>query len=175
MNHTLILYKSKYGSTKKYVEWIKEEVFCDVFEIESYHKKDFNSYDLVILAGGIYAGGISGIKFLKKNLTALSQKKIAVFAVGASSFDEKQFEQVKNQNLKGISNTIPIFYGRGAYDEDKMGFKDRTLCRMLKKALSKKDPATFEPWMKELFESEGQSFVWTDKKYLLPLLEFIKE
>ena len=67
-----------------------------------------------------------------------------------------------------------MFYGRGTYDESRMDFKDRTLCRMLKKSLSKKDPSTFEPWMKALFEVDGKAGDWIDEKYLDPLVEYIK-
>ncbi|WP_366936885.1 flavodoxin domain-containing protein [uncultured Clostridium sp.] len=32
MNNTVVVYKSKYGSTKKYAEWIAEELSSDIIE-----------------------------------------------------------------------------------------------------------------------------------------------
>ena len=94
---------------------------------------------------------------------------------GASSFDEKAFEEIKTYNLKEDLRDIPVFYGRGAWDEEGMVFTDRMLCKVLQKAVSKKDPSTYEPWMKALMCAAGQTCDWTDKKYLLPLLDYLKE
>ena len=47
------------------------------------------NYDVIILGGGVYASGIAGLQFLKKNIGQLTDKKIVVFAVGASPYDEK--------------------------------------------------------------------------------------
>lgn len=174
MKKILVLYKSKYGSTKKYVDMLKEEVSCNVSEISSYSFSEEDQYDLIILAGGIYASGISVMKYVRKNQHYFINKDVILLAVGASPYDEKAMNDLKAFNMKNISFHIPMFYGRGAYDESVMNFKDRTLCRLLKKSLSKKDPATFEPWMKALFEADGKSNDWTDKKYLEPLLEYIK-
>ena len=67
-----------------------------------------------------------------------------------------------------------MFYGRGAWDEEKMTFKDKTLCKMLQKVVAKQDPKTYEPWQKALMSAVGQKCDWTEKKYLQPLLEWIE-
>ena len=51
--------------------------------------------------------------------------------------------------------------------------KDRTLCKMLQKAIGKKDPNTYEPWMKALMSAVGKKCDWTDKEYLKSLLDYI--
>ena len=55
-----------------------------------------------------------------------------------------------------------------------MKFMDRALCKMLQKSIEKKDPSTYEPWMKALVSAAGQSCDWTDKKYLEPLVEYLR-
>ena len=131
--------------------------------------------DTVILCGGIYASGIAGISFLRKNKNALAGKKTAVFCVGASPYDEKALEEIKAHNLKEDLKDIPLFYGRGAWDEEEMKFVDRTMCRMLQKSVAKKDPSTYEPWMTALMCAVGQKCDWTDRKYLEELLRYIME
>lgn len=174
MNKILVLYKSKYGATREYVEMLKNEIACDVYEIDKYKLQDINQYELIIFAGGIYASGISVMKYIKRNIKKLKDINLIIFAVGASPYDKKAFQDVIEHNLKDISLNIPVFYGRGSYDEDIMNFKDRTLCQLLKKSLSKKDPSTFEPWMKALFEADGKSSNWINKTYLKPVLEYVK-
>ena len=78
------------------------------------------------------------------------------------------------RSLREDLKKIPLFYGRGAWNEERMTFKDRTLCKMLQKAIAKKDPQTYEPWMKALMSAVGKKCDWTDKEYLKPLLEYIK-
>lgn len=174
MNKILVIYKSKYGSTKKYAALLKEELSCDVFEAAHYKRALPEKYDCIIFAGAIYAGGIAGLNTLHKIYEKLKHKKIAILCVGASPFDEKAIAEVKTHNLKEDLKDIPFFYARGAWDESSMTFKDRTLCKMLQKMISKRDTASCEPWMKELLCSQGQICDWTDKKYIIPLLEYIR-
>lgn len=94
--------------------------------------------------------------------------------MGASPYDKSALKEIKMHNLTGDLKKIPLFYGRGAWDESKMKFMDKTLCKMLQKAVAKKDPDTYEPWMKALMCAVGQTCDWTDKKYLTPLLDYLK-
>lgn len=171
----LVLYKSKYGATARYAAMIKEALPCDVFEIEKYNFADAGQYEIIVAAGGVYASGVSCMKYIRRNLQTLADSKIAIFAVGASPFNEKAFQALREYNLKNVPFEIPMFYGRGAYDEERYGFIDRTLCRLLRKSLRKKDPAALEPWMEAFFEADGKSCDWTDRSYLEPLLKYIED
>lgn len=104
----------------------------------------------------------------------MKNKKTAVLCVGASPYDEKAFEGIREHNLTGELRGIPLFYGRGAWDMSKMRFADRILCTLLQKSVAKKDPSTYEPWMAGLMSAVGQAADWTDKKYLEPLIEYLK-
>lgn len=173
MGKGLIVYQSKYGATKKYAMWLAETAGFDVIETAKAENRMLEQYDSLVLCGGIYASGIAGISFLRKNKKALEGKKVAVFCVGASPYDEKAIKEVKQHNLKEDLKEIPLFYGRGTWNESAMSFKDRTLCRILQKAVAKKDPSTYEPWMTALMCAVGQECDWTDRKYLEPLLQYI--
>lgn len=173
MANGVILYQSKYGATKKYADWLREATGFDCVETKKARGKDIESYGTVILCGGVYASGIAGLSFLKKNMAQLREKKLAVFCVGASPYEEKAFLELQARNMRDELSGVPLFYGRGAWDEEKMSLKDRTLCRMLQKAVAKQDPDTCEPWMKALMSAAGQACDWTDKAYLTPLLDDI--
>ena len=175
MSRGIILYQSKYGATKKYVDWLVEELGYDYAETKNAKVADLLNYDVIILGGGVYASGIAGLQFLKKNIGQLTDKKIAVFAVGASPYDEKAIQQVRELHFKDTLSNIPLFYCRGAWDEEKMKVTDRTLCKMLQKAVAKQNPNEYEPWQKALMCAVGQKCDWTDKSYLEPLLKYIEE
>ena len=175
MSKGIILYQSKYGATKKYADWLKEETGYDCIETKQAKVSLVQEYDVMILGGGVYASGIAGLGFLKKNINSLSDKKIAVFAVGASPYDEKALMQIRELHFKDALSDIPLFYCRGAWDEEKMRFGDRTLCKMLQKAVAKQSPEEYEPWQKALMCAVGQKCDWTDKGYLEPLVKYIRE
>ncbi len=170
---TLVVYKSKYGATKKYAQMLKDELGCDIVELKDFDRAFPVIYDNVIFAGGIYAGGIAGINVLRKNYDTLRKKNLAVFCVGASPFDGNALNEVKDRCLKGELGDIPLFYGRGAWDESAMGLKDRMMCRILQKAVAKQDPSTYEPWMEALMSAMGKKCDWIDRKYLEPLIDYI--
>ena len=81
MERTVVIYKSKNGSTEKYANWIGEELECPVFKAEDFSKKDFEDYDNIIFGGWVHAGGVMGFDLIKKNMRRLEGKKIVVFAV----------------------------------------------------------------------------------------------
>ena len=175
MQAGIILYQSKYGATRKYARWLQQATGFDCVETKKARASDLGRYETVVLCGGIYASGIAGAPFLRRHADALAGKKLAVFCVGASPYDEHALEEVRARNLSGGLSDVPLFYGRGAWDEGGMTFVDRNLCRLLQKAVAKKDPSEYEPWMAALASAAGQSCDWTDESYLEPLLAYLGE
>ncbi len=175
MSKGIIIYQSKYGATKKYAMWLREATGYDCVETKKADINKVKEYEVIILGGGIYASGIAGMSFLKKNINRLTGKKVAVFCVGASPYDEKAYAESRARNFRDELEEVPCFYCRGAWDEEAMSFGDRTLCRMLQKAVAKQDPATYEPWQKALMCAVGQKCDWTDKANIEPILAWINE
>ena len=171
----IILYQSKYGATKKYANWLSENTGFECIETKKVDIKEISKFETIILGGGIYASGISGLSFLKKNINRLKGKRIIVFCCGASPYEESAFQQIKEHNMQNKLSDIPVFYCRGAWDIDAMSFKDRTLCNLLRKAVAKKDPADYEIWEKALMAAGENRCDWTDKKYIEPIIEYIKK
>ena len=175
MSRGIILCQSKYGATKKYADWLVEETGYDCIETKDAKVANLQNYDVIILGGGVYASGIAGLQFIKKNIGRLGNKKIVVFAVGASPYDEKAIMQIRKIHFKDELSNISLFYCLGAWDEEKMKFTDRTLCKMLQKVVAKQNPDEYEPWQKALMCAAGQKCDWTDKAYLGELLKYIEE
>ena len=110
MSKGIILYQSKYGATKKYADWLVEETGFDCVTTKNAKIETVRNYDVIILGGGVYASGIAGLQFLKKNTNQLTDKKIAVFAVGASPYDEGAIQQVRAMHFKDEISNVPLFY-----------------------------------------------------------------
>ena len=64
----IIIYGSQYGTTKKYAEELAKRT---IIESESYEDvADIDKYNTVVYIGGLYAGGVLG---MKKTLAKISQ------------------------------------------------------------------------------------------------------
>ena len=85
----IILYQSKYGATKKYAEWLAEETGFPVLEVKKAKIEDVVKYDVLVLGGGVYASGITGLSFIKNHFKVLKDKKLLVFCVAASPYNEE--------------------------------------------------------------------------------------
>lgn len=61
----IIIYGSKYGTTKMYAEELSTKTHIPTISFEKI--EDINKYDKIIYLGGLYAGGVLGMsKTLKK-------------------------------------------------------------------------------------------------------------
>lgn len=174
MEKGIILYQSRYGATEKYAKWLTAMTGFECMERKKADIRDIKRYDTIVLGGGIYASGISGLSFFRKNKRQLKGKKLAVFCVGASPYDASAMEEIRRRNFKEDLADIPCFYCRGAWQESRMSLKDKALCAMLKKAVARQDPAGYEPWQKALMEAIGKDCDWTDQAYLIPLMEYLQ-
>jgi len=168
LENIVVIYQSKYGATKKYAEWLAEELSSNIIETKQADIEQVAKYDTIILGGGIYATGIAGVSFLKKHYEKLKGKRIV------APYDEKAMTAIKERNFKDKLNKIPCFYCRGAWNEKSMSWKEKTLCNILKKAVAKKDPNNYEPWEAALMQAIGSNFDWGNKENLKPLIEFIQ-
>ena len=167
----IILHTSKYRATKCYSEWLAEETGFDCTETQKARIEDIKRYDTIILGGGIYASGIAGLSFLRKNIVQLQGKNVIVFCVGASPYDEAAFQQIIAYNLKGPLTGLSCFYCRGRWDMDRMSFVHRNLCRLLQKATAKKKSEECAVWEKALIEAGEKKCDWMDKSYITPILQ----
>ena len=136
----IIIYGSYYGTTKKYAEELSVKTgikACSYKDI-----KDINAYITIIYLGGLYAGGVEGMKKTLKDLTDISNKKIIIATVGlADPNDKGNIDQIKSKMRSQISPDIyekaEIFHLRGGIDYSKLSFLHKTMMNMVyKKALS---------------------------------------
>lgn len=171
MKNTVVIYKSKYGATKKYAKWLSELLICDSFEIKDINIEKIMKYDTIILGGGLYACNIAGISFLKKHYKELKGKNLIVFGVGASPYSDEVLKKLREVNFKEELDGVPCFYCRGEWDETKMSWLDSTLCSFLKKAIAKQERKGLKPVEAPLLS--GEVFEWCDKEYLKPILEYV--
>ena len=136
--NTIVIYKSKYGSTKQYAEWIAEELSCTAVEAKSVKPDELAKYDTIIYGGGLYAEIINGVSLITKNIQKLSDKKIVIFTTGITPLDMKAYYdgEVLEKNFRnGVPENVKIFNFLGKMILEELTFPHRTALIALKKIM----------------------------------------
>jgi len=171
-----VIYKSKYGTTKRYAEWIAQEVHGELFEQSQISVEDLTNYNIIIYGGSLHAVGIKGVKLITANYEKLKDKKIIVFAVGASKGNVNDLTSVIEHNFKGeMKEKIPLFYCRGGFNFQTLSFLDKTLMSAMKKKIELSKKSDMDEETRQFLDSYEHPVDFTDKSYILPIIEEVKK
>ena len=179
MKNAVVVYKSHYGFTKQYAQWIAEELGAEIRETSQTKPDDLAKYDVIIFGGGLYAGGVSGISLLTKAFPVVKDKSLFLFTVGAANVEEE--ENVRNIRA-GLGKTltpemqskIQIFHLRGGLDYTRMSLVHRTMMAMLIGTLKKKPACDRNSEEQLMLETYGQKVDFTDRATIAPLVAAVR-
>lgn len=173
--NAIVIYKSKYGSTKAYAEWIAEELGCQAVDAKNVKVDNLTQYDAVVYGGGLYAEVISGVSLITKNLDKLEGKKIAVYSTGITPLDCREYYDkiVIEKNFKpDMLSKIKVYNFLGKMIIDELSLPHKAALKTLKKIMSgKENPTEMEKMLIELCEASGD---FSDKSAIKELVEYIK-
>ena len=130
----IIIYGSQYGTAKQYAEELARKTSIDLKSYEDV--TDINRYDTVIYVGGLYAGGVLGMKKTLAKMSQCQSKKIIIATVGlADPMDTANTNSIKNSMKRQLSNELyenaHIFHLRGGIDYSRLSFKHKTMMGLL--------------------------------------------
>jgi len=94
-------------------------------------------YDIVIFGGGMHAGRINGIKFIKNNISFSAKQKIIVFATGATAPIPQEADRFEKNNIPWGMD-IKFYYFQSGMNYGRMHGADRLLMGVLKTVLKVK-------------------------------------
>jgi len=182
MTKTLVLYSSKYGSTKKYAEWIAAELNGDACPISDFKQNTLAGYDAVVLGSGLYAGNIKGIDILINNYDTLRGKKLAIFTCGLADYTKS--ENINNIKVRleekipeNIRQNMKLFFLRGGIDYKGLSFIHRVMMagmNMVEQRKAKKEGANASEETKEWIETYGKKVDFSDKASIAGILEYCR-
>jgi len=172
---TIVIYKSKTGFTKKYAEWIAEELECNISNFEDFSQSSISDYDFVIYGSRIHAGKVDGLKKVKALFADNINTMLVVFATGATpSAAEDVINTIWQASFSEEElNVIPHFYMQSGLNYSKMGVGDYLIMKALAKMLSsKKDKNSEEAGCEQAI---GSSYDISSREYIAPLIQFIQK
>ena len=81
MSKTVIIYTTKYNTTKKYAGWLAIKIDADLYELSDIRGSDLKNYDTIIFGAPIENGYIRGVEFIKDNIQKIKDKQIIIFYI----------------------------------------------------------------------------------------------
>jgi len=180
MNKTVVIFESKYGYTKRYADWIAAALECPVTERKNCSAKMLENFETILYGGGLYAGGVRGIKLLTQNWQLLSGKNVILFTCGIA-------DPAKEENIlhirKALANHLPqeimdqihIFHFRGGMDYSRLSIAHRAMMSMMRKMLLKKEESERSDEDRMLLDTYGKQLDFTDRESIAPLIRFVSE
>ncbi len=173
---TIVIYKSKYGSTKAYAQWIAEELNCPVLNAKQTKIEDILEYDTIIYGGGLYAEVIAGVSLITKNMDKLEGKKLIVYSTGITPPEYRQYydDLVVKKNFKPeMLDKIKVYNFMGKMVLDELSIVHRTAIKSLKKLMSgKENPTEMERLLIELCDKDGD---FSNRESIKDLIEYAKK
>jgi len=172
----IVVYKSKYGSTRAYAEWIAEELNFDLKDAKEVGLGDLLKYDAIVYGGGLYAEVINGVHLITKNIDSLENKKIAIFSTGITPLDCREYydKYVIDKNFRtDKTKKLKVFNFMGKMIMSELSFVHKTAIIGLKKLMSSKEnPTPMEKLLIDLCDADGD---FSDKSAIYELVNYIKE
>ena len=175
----LVTYASKYGTTKRYAQWIAEDLACDLRDSREVNAELLKSYDILIHGGGLYAGGLSGIQTIVKNYDAISNKRIILFSCGLADPEDPEnvahieagLEKVLTPEMR---EKIRQFHLRGGIDYSRLGLTHKAMMALLRRVMLKKGYDNLRSEDQMMLDTYGGTVDFTNRESLAPLLNYVR-
>lgn len=123
---TLIIYQSRYGSTKQYAEWINGAIESDITEIGGVKQFDLSKYDIIILGTHFHASHIPMKQFIIDNWDKMCDKKIILFSASGSPA-EPALKLVRKEIPGSILDNITYFPLGGRFESKQLSIGDKLM------------------------------------------------
>lgn len=176
----IVLYGSQYGTTERYAKWIAEQMECEVRSYKNVKPENLEQYDTIIFGGGLYAGGLSGVKILTGNYERIKSKNIIVFTCGLADPNDTDNilhirEGLEKAMGKELFQQITLFHLRGGIDYKKLSLKHKAMMAMLHKMLKNKDYDSLRQEDKDMVDTYGGIVDFVNLETALPIITYVKQ
>ena len=172
---TLILYGSQYGTTKRYADELSRLTGLPALSYEK--APDLAGCEQIVYLGGLYAGGVKGLKQTAKKFPA--GVRLILVTVGLADVqDEQNIENirrsVRRQLPAEVLQNAALFHLRGGIDYSRLNLTHRTMMTLLYNHARKLPPEQQSAETKAMIETFGRQVDFVDFASLGPVAAAIE-
>jgi len=128
--NTIIIYHTKWGSSKQYAGWLAEEIGAEMIPANEFDGTKLHDLKNVCLFSRTYMGRIQIAGLLKKFWPQLKTKNVILVAVGQipEEKSKESFELIPEEIRTNITNQIVP----GNIDLKKLNFVEKKIVKMMR-------------------------------------------
>ena len=172
---TLILYGSQYGTTKRYADELSRLTGLPALSYEK--AADLAGCEQIVYLGGLYAGGVKGLKQTAKKFPA--GVRLILVTVGLADVqDEQNIENirrsVRRQLPAEVLQNTAFFHLRGGIDYSRLNLTHRTMMTLLYNHARKLPPEQQNAETRAMIETFGTKVDFVDVAALGPVAAAIE-
>lgn len=134
MSKAMIIYGTNYGTTRRYAEELAGRTGIQAV---SYEKANISEdCETIIYFGGLYAGGVKGLKETLPAICKSTCKRFMIVTVGLADVeDDENIHNIRTCLQRQLSselyNKAEIYHLRGGIDYSRLNFKHKTMMKLL--------------------------------------------
>ena len=172
----IIVYGSEYGTTRKYAEKLAQ---LTGIEAVGYEKvTSLQGYERVLYFGGLYAGGVKGLKRTVRLLP--SGVKLILITVGlADVTDPENIANIRRSICKQVPESIlqnaVLFHLRGGIEYSKLNVVHKTMMTLLYNKAKRMPEDKKNAEVRAMIETYNTKVDFVDFGALHPILEVLQE
>ncbi|MFS0885921.1 flavodoxin domain-containing protein [Aeromicrobium sp. 179-A 4D2 NHS] len=169
---SLVVHASKYGSARRYAEWIGEGLAAPVVAADGVRADRLAAEDLVVLCAAIYGPQLRGSDLLRDAMRQGTATRFVLVTVGLSdpALTTKRDELVAAKLDAPLRERLEVVHLRGAMDRDRLTFVERSMMAGIRTALAaKRDRTAEDQAMLDVLEPVRVDL--TDRAAIAPVLE----
>ena len=134
MLKAMIIYGTNYGTTRRYAEELAGRTGIQAV---SYEKANISEdCETIIYFGGLYAGGVKGLKETIPAICKSTCKRFMIVTVGLADVEDDEnihniLTSLQRQLSSELYNKAEIYHLRGGIDYSRLNFKHKTMMKLL--------------------------------------------
>lgn len=177
MEH-IILYGSKYGSTRQYAEALSKQTGIPALRYQD--APNLSDKKTIIYLGGLYAGGILGLSKTFRGFSLRDGQRLIIITVGLSDPAHPETRESIRRSLRGqISDQLlraaSVFHLRGGIDYQTLSRGHRLLMSLLFQSVRRTPEENRTAENQEFFETYGKKVTFVDFGSLAPILQVMRQ
>lgn len=175
----IVVFGSEYGATEKYAAKLSKELDFDLVSAQDFNSDMAKKYNICIHGGGLYAGGLAGLKNTLKAIPANPEIVLILFTVGlADPLEQENIDSIRKSLKRQLPSNLyhenRIFHLRGSIEYSKLSLTHKTMMTLLckKTQMLPKEKQTAET--RALVETFGKEVDFVDFDALKPLVSYVQ-
>lgn len=145
----LVVFHSKHGYVKRYVDIIGNAIGCDAVPVEKLKADMLGRYDKILYIASISNNAMGGLKKFS-DFYDICYKKLVMCGVGLSPYRNYMASRVKQASISvAYEKFIPVFYMQGGFDIDELSRTEKFSVAMRMRSIK----------MSEVLEDDDKFFL----------------